>query len=87
MGIGGNRTRAGGDESVGIGVAFQAKQLGTHFRSVLVAKLAILFEGSVDDVFEFRRHLGIYLTLVIIGCPFGRSLSNVLNVLQRGALL
>jgi len=59
LGVSGNRTRTGRDDPVGIGIAFQTKHLGTHFRSVLVAKLAILFERSVDDLFEFRRHLRI----------------------------
>ncbi len=45
--------------AAGVGVALQTFEFGAHFRSVLIAKVAIFFEGAIDDVFEFGGEIGI----------------------------
>src|SRR5271155_201954 len=43
----------------GFAFATQALQVGAHIGGVLVTRLAIFLEGLVDNVFEFRRDIGI----------------------------
>jgi hypothetical protein len=38
-----------------IGITAETLEVGAHFRGGLVAKVAIFFEGLVDDAFEFGR--------------------------------
>src|SRR6266851_5437005 len=39
----------------GAGVALEAFQVGAHFRGALVAEVAVLFHGLVDELFELGR--------------------------------
>ena len=43
-------------------VPLQPLQIGSHFRSVLVAQIAILLESLVDDLFQLGRNVGIQRT-------------------------
>ena len=45
--------------TAGIGVALEAFEFRAHVRSVLVAEVAIFFEGAIDDVFEAGGKIGI----------------------------
>ena len=47
-GSGGGQDRA----AARVGVALEALEVGAHFGGVLVAQIAILFQGAVDDVLE-----------------------------------
>src|SRR5215470_5839424 len=41
------------------GLTFEALQVGTKIRSVLIAQIAILFEGFVNDAFEFVGNFAV----------------------------
>ena len=45
--------------AAGVGVALEALEFGAHVGGVLVAEVAIFFEGAVDDVFEACGKIGI----------------------------
>ena len=45
--------------ATGLCVPLQPLQIGADFGGVLVAKLAILFQTLVDDVFQFGRKVGV----------------------------
>ena len=45
--------------AAGIGVAFQALQIGAHIRRVLVAQLGIFLKGLGNNFFEFYGQVGI----------------------------
>ena len=40
-------------------VPLQPLQVGSNFRSVLVAQISIFLQSLVDDVFQLRRHVRI----------------------------
>ena len=40
-------------------ISFQALQVGTDVRSVLVAQVAVFLQALVDDPFQFHWHIGI----------------------------
>ncbi len=42
------------------GIALEAGEVGAHFGSVLVAQVAIFFEGLVDDAIQLRRRIGVH---------------------------
>ena len=49
----------GDADAAGAGVALEAFEVGAHVGGVLVAEVAIFFEGFVDDAFELGREIGI----------------------------
>ncbi len=48
-----------GDLAAGISIALQPLQFGAHLRRMLIPQIAIFLQRSVDNSFQFRRHVGI----------------------------
>src|SRR5260370_42433386 len=62
--------------AAGIGVALEALQVRAEVGRVLVAKVTVLFEGLVDDVFEAGRQIWIQ--------PHRRKRRLVKNGIEHG---
>jgi hypothetical protein len=45
--------------AAGVGVALEALKFGAHIRSVLIAQIAVFFDGAIDEVFEAGRNFVI----------------------------